>query len=78
MGSSSREITKNRKRAPKAGLPVLVRLQDDILKDLDEIAAGFQDNPGRAETIRRVITGWRSIMRYAAVGHALDADKKKG
>src|SRR5262245_29071070 len=42
-------------RAEKTGTPVLARLQDDLLKKLEEFRRQEPDMPSRAEGIRRLV-----------------------
>jgi hypothetical protein len=44
-----------KKRAPAAGEPVLVRLQPDMAKHLDNWRREQPDLPGRPEAIRRLV-----------------------
>ena len=56
MDKSSREITKSpRKRAAGIGDPVLVRIQPDMGKQLDDWRRKQDDLPGRPEAIRRLV-----------------------
>lgn len=56
MIKSNREITKSRKkRASVVGDPVLVRVQPDMAKQLDDWRRTQDDLPGRAEAIRRLV-----------------------
>jgi hypothetical protein len=57
MRTSSREIMKSVKklRAPKTGEPILVRLQDQPLAQLDNWRRAQPDLPGRAEAVRRLL-----------------------
>jgi hypothetical protein len=56
MGKSTREITKSRKkRAAVTGDPVLVRVQPDMAKQLDDWRRKQEDLPGRPEAIRRLV-----------------------
>jgi hypothetical protein len=53
---STREITKSPKmRAPTTGDPVLVRVQPEMAKQLDEWRRKQDDLPGRPEAIRRLV-----------------------
>ena len=56
MDKSTREITKSpKKRAAAAGDPVLVRVQPDMAKQLDDWRRRQEDLPGRPEAIRRLV-----------------------
>jgi hypothetical protein len=56
MTKSTREITKSpKKRAPVTGDPVLVRVQPDMAKQLDDWRRKQDDLPGRPEAIRRLV-----------------------
>ena len=56
MGKSAREITKSpKKRAAVTGDPVLVRVQPDMAKQLDDWRRNQDDLPGRPEAIRRLV-----------------------
>ena len=56
MSKSTREITKSpKKRAVVTGDPVLVRVQPDMAKQLDDWRRKQEDLPGRPEAIRRLV-----------------------
>jgi hypothetical protein len=59
MAMSTRDTTKNpyrrKKRPPKAGTPVQVRLQDEPLKQLDSWRAKQDGKPSRPEAVRQLI-----------------------
>jgi hypothetical protein len=56
MGKSTREITKSRKpRVIGTGEPVLVRIQPEMAKQLDDWRRKQDDLPGRPEAIRRLV-----------------------
>jgi hypothetical protein len=56
MGKSIRDITKSpKKRAAVTGEPVLVRVQPDMAKQLDDWRRKQEDLPGRPEAIRRLV-----------------------
>jgi hypothetical protein len=56
MSKSIREITKSpKKRAASTGDPVLVRVQPDMAKQLDDWRRKQEDLPGRPEAIRRLV-----------------------
>jgi hypothetical protein len=65
MAKSTRDSTKNvrltvrgtpRKRNPKAGTPVVVRLQDDESRQLDDwIAQQRHEHLSRPEAVRRIL-----------------------
>jgi hypothetical protein len=56
MNKSTREITKSpKKRAAVTGEPVLVRVQPDMAKHLDDWRRKQDDLPGRPEAIRRLV-----------------------
>jgi hypothetical protein len=56
MGKSTREITKSpKKRAAATGDPVLVRVQPDMAKMLDDWRRKQDDLPGRPEAMRRLV-----------------------
>jgi hypothetical protein len=56
MAKTIHEITKSSKRRPTVtGDPVLVRLQPDMAKQLDDWRRKQQDLPGRPEAIRRLL-----------------------
>jgi hypothetical protein len=56
MGKSTREITKSpKKRAAATGDPVLVRVQPDMARMLDDWRRKQDDLPGRPEAIRRLV-----------------------
>jgi metal-responsive CopG/Arc/MetJ family transcriptional regulator len=53
MIKTTREITKSKIRPPKTGTPVLVRLQDELLEQLDDWRSAQRPIPTRAEAIRQ-------------------------
>jgi hypothetical protein len=56
MTKSTREITKSpKKRASVTGDPVLVRVQPDMAKQLDDWRRKQEDLPGRPEAVRRLV-----------------------
>jgi hypothetical protein len=56
MSKSTREITKSpKKRAAVTGDPVLVRVQPDMAKQLDDWRRKQDELPGRPEAIRRLV-----------------------
>ncbi|MCP1915896.1 hypothetical protein J2R96_008376 [Bradyrhizobium elkanii] len=56
MSKASREITKSpKKRAEATGEPVLVRLQPEMAKKIDDFRRQQDDLPGRPEAIRRLV-----------------------
>jgi hypothetical protein len=56
MRKSSRDIPeKKKKRAAKRGTAVLVRLQDDDLRVLDNARHGIFPPPSRPEMLRRFL-----------------------
>jgi hypothetical protein len=56
MSKSTREITKSpKKRAAATGEPVLVRVQPDMAKQLDDWRRKQDDLPGKPEAIRRLV-----------------------
>jgi hypothetical protein len=56
MNKSIREITKSpKKRAAATGEPVLVRVQPDMAKQLDDWRRKQDDLPGRPEAMRRLV-----------------------
>jgi hypothetical protein len=56
MNKSTREIMKSpKKRASVTGDPVLVRVQPDMAKQLDDWRRKQDDLPGRPEAIRRLV-----------------------
>jgi len=56
MSKSTREITKSPKKRPTVtGDPVLVRVQPDMAKELDDWRRKQDDLPGRPEAIRRLV-----------------------
>jgi hypothetical protein len=56
MDKSTREIAKSpKKRAAATGDPVLVRVQPDMAKQLDDWRRRQEDLPGRPEAIRRLV-----------------------
>ena len=56
MSKSIREITKSpKKRAAVTGDPVMVRVQPDMAKQLDDWRRKQEDLPGRPEAIRRLV-----------------------
>jgi hypothetical protein len=56
MSKSTREITKSpKKRAAFTGDPVLVRVQPDMARLLDDWRRKQDDLPGRPEAIRRLV-----------------------
>jgi hypothetical protein len=56
MAKSTRDITKPRKkRAVTLGDPVMVRVQPDMAKQLDDWRREQDDLPGRPEAIRRLV-----------------------
>lgn len=59
MNSSIDEITKSpKKRAPVTGEPVLVRLQPDLLAQLDSWRRDQSDIPSRPDALRRIFREW--------------------
>jgi hypothetical protein len=64
---SSRDIPKTgkKKRPPKRGTAIVVRLQDDMLESLDTLRAGESSETSRPEMLRRLLD------------QALGAGKKK-
>lgn len=56
MAKSVRDITKSpRSRAPVTGEPVMVRIQPNMAKALDDWRRKQTDLPGRPEAIRRLV-----------------------
>jgi len=56
MSKSTGEITKSpKKRATVTGDPVLVRVQPEMAKHLDDWRRKQDDLPGRPEAIRRLV-----------------------
>jgi hypothetical protein len=56
MGTSIRDIMKSpKRRAAATGDPVLVRVQPDMAKQLDDWRHKQDDLPGRPEAIRRLV-----------------------
>jgi hypothetical protein len=55
MVKSTHDITKPRKRAAVTGDPVMVRVQPDMAKLLDDWRRKQDDLPGRPEAIRRLV-----------------------
>jgi hypothetical protein len=55
MAKATRDITKSKTRAPKTGEAVLVRVQDDLAKAIDDWRRKQDDLPGRPEAIRRLV-----------------------
>jgi hypothetical protein len=55
MVKSTRDITKPRKRPAVTGDPVMVRVQPDMAKLLDDWRRKQDDLPGRPEAIRRLV-----------------------
>lgn len=56
MAKSARDITKSpRPRAPVTGEPVMVRIQPNMAKALDNWRRKQTDLPGRPEAIRRLV-----------------------
>jgi hypothetical protein len=56
MNKSTREIMKSpKRRAAAIGEPVLVRVQADMAKQLDDWRREQPDLPGRPEAIRRLV-----------------------
>jgi hypothetical protein len=56
MAKLAHDITKSRKpRATATGAPVLVRVQPDMAKQLDDWRRKQDDLPGRPEAIRRLV-----------------------
>jgi hypothetical protein len=64
MNKSTRDTTKTRKpRATITGDPVMVRVQPDMAKRLDDWRRLQDDAPGRPEAIRRLVElGLKSKM----------------
>jgi hypothetical protein len=54
---STRDITKTerKKRPPEPGTPIMVRMQSEPLRRLDNWASHQHDKPSRPEAIRRLI-----------------------
>jgi len=58
MAKATRDTTKSpKKRAAEAGAPVMVRLQPEMAKELDDWRRKQDDLPGRPEAIRRLVDG---------------------
>lgn len=55
MSKSIRDTTKPRKRAAMTGDPVMVRIQPDMAKSIDDWRRKQDDLPGRPEAIRRLV-----------------------
>jgi hypothetical protein len=56
MNKSTRDTTKPRKqRAAITGDPVMVRVQPEMAKQLDDWRRKQEDLPGRPEAIRRLV-----------------------
>ena len=56
MAKSTRDTTKPRKGRPAVtGEPVMVRVQPEMAKELDDWRRGQDDLPGRPEAIRRLV-----------------------
>jgi hypothetical protein len=56
MGKSTRDTTKPRKpRAVVTGEPVMVRVQPEMAKELDDWRRKQADLPNRPEAIRRLV-----------------------
>lgn len=55
MSKSTRDTTKPRQRAATTGDPVMVRIQPDMAKALDDWRRRQDDLPGRPEAIRRLV-----------------------
>jgi hypothetical protein len=56
MNKSTRDTTKPRKQRPAiTGDPVMVRVQPDMAKQLDDWRRHQTDLPGRPEAIRRLV-----------------------
>jgi hypothetical protein len=56
MNKSTRDTTKPRKQRPAiTGDPVMVRVQPDMAKQLDDWRRKQEDLPGRPEAIRRLV-----------------------
>ena len=55
MGKSTRDIMEPRRRAAVTGEPVMVRIQPDMAKQLDDWRRKQEDLPGRPEAIRRLV-----------------------
>ena len=56
MSKSTRDIAKSAKKRPDAtGDAVLVRLQPELAKPLDDWRRQQEDLPGRPEAIRRLV-----------------------
>jgi len=56
MGKSTRDTTEPRKQRPATtGDPVMVRVQPDMAKQLDDWRRKQDDLPGRPEAIRRLV-----------------------
>lgn len=56
MTKATHEITKSpKRRAPTTGDPVLVRVQPEMAKQLDDWRRKQDDLPGRPEAIRRLV-----------------------
>ena len=78
MGKSTREITKSRKkRAAVTGDPVLVRVQPDMAKQLDDWRRKQEDLPGRPEAIRRLIELGLAVPSKARKQSRSGADRAK-
>jgi hypothetical protein len=56
MNKSTRDTTKPRKQRPAiTGAPVMVRVQPEMAKLLDDWRRKQEDLPGRPEAIRRLV-----------------------
>lgn len=55
MAKSACDTTKPRNRAAATGDPVMVRVQPDMAKALDDWRRKQDDLPGRPEAIRRLV-----------------------
>jgi hypothetical protein len=55
MIKSTGDTTKSRKRAAMVGEPVMVRIQPEMAKALDDWRRKQDDLPGRPEAIRRLV-----------------------
>jgi hypothetical protein len=59
--SKSTTVISQKKRGPAPtgkGVPIMTRLQDDLLVPLDKFIEGEADKPSRPEAIRRILRDW--------------------
>ena len=77
MVKPTRDITTPRKRPAVTGDPVMVRVQPDMAKLLDDWRRKQDDLPGRPEAIRRLVELGLTIKTKAKQPSAARADRAR-